>query len=186
MAQNARWEDYYRDEKDAAFLYRALAEVERDETRRNLFARLAAVEDRHVDRWAELFAEHDQAVPPHRVSHRARLLAWVARRTGPSAILPLILAEEGREVGAYLELARSTPHESMHAAAFGIAAESAEHARELAQILGREAEPWHATGAGGYLRSIVYGSRPISERGAAHRDHRWRGRCDRGRALDGS
>ena len=103
------------------------------------------------------FAEHDQAAPPHHPSRRARLLAWVARRAGPSAVLPLILAEEGREVAAYLELAQSTPHGSMHTAAFGIAAESAEHARELAQILGRETEPWHAAGAGGYLRSIVYG-----------------------------
>ena len=158
MAQNVRWEEYYRDEKDAVFLYRALAEVERDETRRNLFARLAAVEDRHVDRWVELFAEHDQAAPPYHPSRRARLLAWVARRAGPSAVLPLILAEEGREVAAYLELAQSTPHGSMHTAVFGIAAGSAEHARELAQILGRETEPWQvAAGAGGYLRSIVYG-----------------------------
>ena len=31
------------------------------------------------------------------------------------------------------------------------------HARELAKILGRETEPWHAAGAGGYLRVIVYG-----------------------------
>ena len=55
MAQNARWIEHYRDEKDAAFLYRALAEVESDERRRGLFTRLAAVEDRHVERWIELF-----------------------------------------------------------------------------------------------------------------------------------
>ena len=157
MAQNERWQEYYRDEQDAAFLYRALAEVERDDTRRNLFARMATVEDRHVDRWAELFAQHHQAVPTHHPSRRARLLAWVARRAGPSVVLPLVLVEEGREVAAYLALAESTPHEPMHTVVQGLAAESAEHARELAKILSRQTEPWHAAGAGGYLRVIVYG-----------------------------
>ena len=157
MARNERWQEYYRDEQDAAFLYRALAEMERDDTRRNLFARMATVEDRHVDRWAELFAQHHQAVPTHHPSRRARLLAWVARRAGPSVVLPLVLAEEGREVIAYLALAESTLHEPMYTAAQGLAAESAGHARELAKILGRETEPWHAAGAGGYLRVIVYG-----------------------------
>ena len=38
-----------------------------------------------------------------------------------------------------------------------IAAESAVHARELSEMLGREGEPWHVGGSGGYLRSVVYG-----------------------------
>ena len=37
------WDDHYRDERDAAFLYRALAAVERTSERRSLFERLAAV-----------------------------------------------------------------------------------------------------------------------------------------------
>ena len=31
------------------------------------------------------------------------------------------------------------------------------HARELSEVMGREGEPWHVGGAGGFLRSIVYG-----------------------------
>jgi len=31
------------------------------------------------------------------------------------------------------------------------------HARELSAVMGREGEPWHVGGSGGYLRSIVYG-----------------------------
>ena len=31
------------------------------------------------------------------------------------------------------------------------------HARELSEVMGREGEPWHVGGAGGYLRSVVYG-----------------------------
>lgn len=152
------WVEHYRDERNAAFLYRALAEAERDEERRGLFLRLAAVEDRHVERWEQVFRESGMDVPPHAPSHRARLLAWLARRLGPSAILPLVLAEEGREVQAYLALAQHSHHQrTLRQAAVSIAADSAEHARELATVLGRDAEPWHVSASGGYIRSIVYG-----------------------------
>jgi VIT1/CCC1 family predicted Fe2+/Mn2+ transporter len=68
-----------------------------------------------------------------------------------------MLAEEGREVQAYLGLARHATDRQMHAAAVDIAADSAMHARELSAVMGREGEPWHVGGSGGYLRSVVYG-----------------------------
>src|SRR3972149_6617974 len=87
MSADATWDEHYRDEKDAAFLYRALAAAEPDTTRRALFERLAVVEERHVARWRELFEEDGRALPPHRVSAKTRMLAWLARRFGPGAIL---------------------------------------------------------------------------------------------------
>lgn len=156
-AQPGVWEAHYRDEKDAAFLYRELAAVEPDTDRRALFARLAEVEDRHVARWTELFEESGQMVPRHTPSPRTRFLAWLARRFGPSFILPLVLAEEGREVETYLKLARRSSNRRTHEAAVKIATDSAVHARELANVLGRDGEPWHATIASGWLRSVVYG-----------------------------
>jgi len=152
------WVDHYRDEQDAAFLYRALAGAETDTDRRGLFLRLAAVEDRHVKRWEQIFLENRLNVPSHKPSGRTRLLAFLARRFGPSIILPLVLAEEGREVQAYLALAQgSGDRVPLRQAAVSIAAESAAHAQELAAVLGRQAEPWHASGSGGYVRSVVYG-----------------------------
>ena len=151
------WEAHYRDERDAAFLYRRLAASEPEPQRRELFLKLADVEDRHVAKWAELFEETHQPLPSFSPSAKARLLAWLARRFGSNAILPLIVAEEGREVQAYLGLARGESNRRTHAAAVEIAADSAEHARELATLVGREDEPWHTGGAGGYLRSVVYG-----------------------------
>jgi VIT1/CCC1 family predicted Fe2+/Mn2+ transporter len=152
------WVDHYRDEKDAAFLYRALADAETETERRELFLRLAAVEDRHVERWEHLFVENGRDVPSHTPSGRSRFLAWLARRFGPSFILPLVLAEEGREVEAYLALAQGSKQQRpLQQAAVSIAAESAAHAQELAKVLGRDAEPWHVSGSGGYVRSIVYG-----------------------------
>jgi predicted membrane protein (TIGR00267 family) len=151
------WEEHYRDERDAAFLYRRLAETEPDEGRRDLFSRLADVEDRHVSRWTELFRESGEPLPSFSPSIKTRGLAWIARRFGSGTILPLIVAEEGREVQAYLGLARGSVNRRAHDTAVEIAADSAEHARELATLLGREGEPWHSGGAGGYLRSVVYG-----------------------------
>ena len=68
-----------------------------------------------------------------------------------------MLAEEGREVQSYLGLARMSSDRAMHTAAVDIAADSAMHAQELSAIMGREGEPWHVGGSGGYLRSVVYG-----------------------------
>ena len=45
MPVEAAWTDYYRDEMDAAWLYRALAAVERNGQRRAIFENLAHVED---------------------------------------------------------------------------------------------------------------------------------------------
>jgi vacuolar iron transporter family protein len=69
----------------------------------------------------------------------------------------MMLAEEGREVQAYLGMARHASNRQTHQAAVDIASDSAVHARELAEVMGREGEPWHVGGSGGYLRSVVYG-----------------------------
>jgi VIT1/CCC1 family predicted Fe2+/Mn2+ transporter len=158
MAVEPSWTDHYRDEMDAAWLYRRLAAVEPDERRRSIFERLAHVEDAHAARWRELFASNQTPVPAHAPSFRTRALAWLGQRFGSSAILPFVVAEETREVGAYLRLAdRSTGQSGAHDAAVAIASESATHAKELAESIGRTGEPWHGARGGGYLRSVVYG-----------------------------
>src|SRR5262245_35883123 len=150
-------DEHYRDERDAAFLYRALAAIEPDTDRRSLFDRLAVVEDRHAQRWEELFREAGRDLPNYKTALRTRALAWAARRFGTGFILPLMLAEEGREVQAYLGLARHATSRQTHKAAVDIASDSAVHARELAEMMGRDGEPWHVGGSGGYLKSVVYG-----------------------------
>jgi VIT1/CCC1 family predicted Fe2+/Mn2+ transporter/rubrerythrin len=153
----ASWNHHYADERDAAWLYRRLSAAERDPHRRDLFEKLADVEDQHTARWADLFQHAGQALPVYSVSHRTRALAWIARTFGSASVLPLILREEGREVQAYLGLARQSSNHEMHQAAVDIANDSAVHARELSEVMGRDGEPWHLGGAGGMLRSIVYG-----------------------------
>lgn len=157
MAAEASWDDHYRDEMDAAWLYRRLASVESDPRRREIFTRLAGVEDAHAARWRDLFAQNGGRAPNHRPSIKPRLLAWLAARLGSSAVLPFVLAEETREVGAYLRLAARATQQTTHDAAVAIASESATHAKELSSAIGRTGEPWHGAPGGGYLRSVVYG-----------------------------
>ena len=157
MAIDPVWEEYYRDEMDAAWLYRALASHERDAARRSIFERLAVVEDEHVERWRSLFVANGGAVPTHSPSFQTRMLVWVGKRFGSSAVLPIIVRQESQEVGSYLRLARHSEHKSTQDTAMAIATESAEHAQNLSDSMGREGEPWHITTGAGYLRSVVYG-----------------------------
>src|SRR5881394_2198956 len=136
MPVEPAWGEYFRDEMDAAWLYRALARVESSPQRRAIFDNLAKVEDEHVERWRLLFHEHGGEVPSHRASMRSRMLATVARLCGSGAVLPLIIAEESREVGSYLRLARGAPDKTTHDTAVAIATESAEHAQHLSESIG--------------------------------------------------
>jgi len=81
----------------------------------------------------------------------------VARRLGSSVLLPMLLEEEGREVKGYLDLYRDAPESASGPTALRLAKESKEHAETLAQMGGGSSEPWHRTGAGGFLRNVVYG-----------------------------
>jgi VIT1/CCC1 family predicted Fe2+/Mn2+ transporter len=149
---------HWQDEADAAFLYRQLAGAEPDETKRDIYQRLAEVEDRHVAVWQGLLAEHGRSLGPHRPTGRTRLLAFLGNRFGPNFLLPMLLAEEGREVKAYLDMHRTTrTGVAGRDEALTLAKESAEHATTLNAIAGRSGEPWHRTGAGGFLRNVVYG-----------------------------
>jgi VIT1/CCC1 family predicted Fe2+/Mn2+ transporter len=70
----------------------------------------------------------------------------------------MLLAEEGREVKAYLDMHRTTGRGvAGRDEALLLAKESAEHATTLNGVAGRTGEPWHKTGAGGFLRNVVYG-----------------------------
>jgi predicted membrane protein (TIGR00267 family) len=149
---------HWQDEADAAYLYRILARAESDTRKKDIYARLAAVEDRHVEIWGDLLAKHGKVPGKFRPSGRARLLARLGSLFGPGFLLPMLLQEEGREVKTYLDMHRATPQGAPGGGeALTLARESAEHATELAGIAGKSGEPWHRTKSGGFLRNVVYG-----------------------------
>lgn len=151
------WKHHWQDEGDAAFLYRVLAETEAEEGRASIYRRLAGIEDRHVEAWRAVLSEHGVTMTEFRPSLRARALAWVGRRLGNKFLVPILLAEEGREMKGYLTEYRASPAGAAGKTTLRLAKESAEHAETLASLIGRTGEPWHRTESGGFLRNVVYG-----------------------------
>ncbi len=149
---------HWQDEADAAFLYRVLASLEPDLKKRDVYQRLAEVEDRHVAIWTKIINENGGQPGTFRPTGRTRLLKWLGQRFGPGFLLPMLLAEEGREVKSYLDLHRKTLKGTPGASeALVLARESKEHATAIAQLAGKKGEPWHQTESGGLLRNLVYG-----------------------------
>ena len=152
------FEHHWQDEADAAFLYDVLAGAEPDAHKRDLYRKLSAVEQKHVEIWGSLLRAHGREPSSFKPTARARILATLGRRIGPNFLLPMLLREEGREVKAYLAMHRATPGGvAGKGEALTLARESAEHATTLAGIAGRAGEPWHKAGSGGFLRNVVYG-----------------------------
>ena len=152
------FEHHWQDEADAAFLYRLLSEAEPDQSKKDLYRRLAEVEDKHVQIWERLLRENGRTPGTFSPTGRTRLLAGLGKIFGPSFLLPMLLREEGREVKGYLDMHRTTARGSAgNAESLQLAKESAEHAQTLNVIAGRTGEPWHRTESGGFLRNVVYG-----------------------------
>jgi len=152
------WLHHWQDEFDAAYLYLVLAGQESDPHRKDVYIKLAGVEERHTQMWEKLLAEHGHAVATQpRPSLNARLRAWFGRRFGPGYLLPLLLREEGQEVKGYMDLHKESRLDDAREVSLKLAKESAAHAETLADLAGRASEPWHKTGSGGFLRNVVYG-----------------------------
>ncbi|HXO84961.1 MAG TPA: VIT1/CCC1 transporter family protein [Gemmatimonadales bacterium] len=151
------WLHHWQDEADAAYLYLALAGQESDPHKKDVYIKLAGVEERHVQMWGKLLAEHGHNVEKPKPSTNARLRAWFGRRFGTRYLLPMLLREEGQEVKGYLNLHRESRQADAQQVSLQLAKESAAHAGTLADLAGKGAEPWHKTGSGGYLRNVVYG-----------------------------
>ncbi len=156
-AEIREWLHHWQDEADAAFLYLALAGQETDPHRKDVYIKLAGVEERHVQMWGKLLGEHGHTVAHALPSVNARLRAWFGRRFGTRYLLPMLLREEGQEVKGYLNLHKASRLPDAQAVSLQLAKESAAHAGTLADLTGTSSEPWHKTGSGGYLRNIVYG-----------------------------
>jgi len=151
------WLEHWQDEADAAYLYLVLADQEPDPKKKEVYRKLAGVEERHTQLWEQLLAKHGYAAAVRRPSLNARVRAWIGRRFGPRYLLPLLLREEGHEVKGYLDLHKEAQSEDARDVSLQLARESAAHAETLAALTGAGSEPWHRTGSGGFLRNVVYG-----------------------------
>src|SRR5438477_12032668 len=57
------WLHHWQDEFDAAYLYLVLAGQENDSKKKEIYIKLAGVEERHTQMWEKLLAEHGHPIP---------------------------------------------------------------------------------------------------------------------------
>jgi len=154
-----RYRENIQGEVDGAFLYRVLADMEDDPRLADVYLRLAATEEHHLHFWEEKIAAVGQPLPPRRVSRRARLIAWLGRRLGSSAILSVVAAEEDRGQFMYDDQPEATGtslpgDERSHARVLGVLSGSGgAQGPTIARLEGR-----HKSVGGNALRAAVLGA----------------------------
>src|SRR5712671_7476186 len=158
--EQRRFRDNLQGEVDGAAVYAALAEAEKDPNVASIYRRLAAVERAHAEFWRSRLDRATRTRTILTPSLRARGLSWLARRFGPSFVLPAIAAGEARDSSHY--------DTQPDAVAGGLSADERSHARiihaasaghrglagpALARLEGR-----HRSAAGNALRAAVLGA----------------------------
>ncbi|MCS6800823.1 MAG: VIT1/CCC1 family protein [Chloroflexota bacterium] len=97
-----RYRTNYLEEREAAALYRQLAEAEKDPNLASVYRQLAEMEDRHAAVWEARLRELGEPLPPPGMRWRARLIAWLAKRFGAGAVVPMLLTSEQDAGRSYL------------------------------------------------------------------------------------
>ncbi|MBV9583699.1 MAG: VIT1/CCC1 transporter family protein [Alphaproteobacteria bacterium] len=113
-------------EVDSAALYRALAQAEPDPRLKEVYGRLAAVEEGHAEFWRKQLDRIGAHAQRLGLGWRTRALAWLARRFGPQFVLPTVNTLEQRDVGQY--------DQQSEAVAGGLPAAERSHARIVQAI----------------------------------------------------
>jgi VIT1/CCC1 family predicted Fe2+/Mn2+ transporter len=91
----------WHEEKQSAWLYRALAKAEPEARMATLFNTLAVAADQQAIHWAAELAKLGKSEPAFIPEPRARLVAALARTLGPKRIKPALVAMKIRGLSAY-------------------------------------------------------------------------------------
>jgi VIT1/CCC1 family predicted Fe2+/Mn2+ transporter len=150
-ARQGQYREYLKSELEAAAVYSALADTEKDPGREEVFRKLVDAEMRHAARWAEKLGMDPAGLEPGIFSFKVRLVQWVARLIGTSRVVPVLLRGEAKEVKVYA----ADPE------ARDMALEERQHARTLRGLTktgaGAVWSPGGVRGSGGSLRAAVLG-----------------------------
>jgi len=157
----ARYRANLQGEVDSAAMYRAMADLEAQPQRAEVYRRLAAVEQIHSSFWRQRLA--DLGAPPcePRPTWRTRALILIAKRFGPGVVLPTLRTLEQIDRDQY-----DVQPESRNT---GMPAQERSHARVLSQLTGAVRTNWdgaaysrfegrHGAGGGNALRAAVLGA----------------------------
>ena len=150
-SSDERYRGYLKAELEAAAVYRAMAEIEKDSSRAAVFGRLVEAEMRHASRWAEKLGMDVAKLEPAGVDVKLRLFRLAARVLGTGRMVPWLVRGEVKELEAYA----SDPE------ARDLVVEERSHARVLKELTFRRepvdglTERRHLFGGGGSLRAAV-------------------------------
>lgn len=117
-----RYRQNFQGEIDAASTYRALADIEKQPHIREVFERMATMEEKHAEFWAGQLESAGMKVS-RRPSLRARTMVWMAKRFGVGFVLPTLTSTE--------QVASHTYDAQPEASGTGIVGEEQSHARVL-------------------------------------------------------
>ncbi len=151
------WKQRIQEEVDAAFLYKTLSEISRDEKKKSLYKKLSSIEEKHVELWLDHLKRNSVKITELKPSLKAKLLSSFSKKYGPSLLNRMMLMEESSEVKSYLNLYKNSDSNQTKDIALRLAKDSASHAQSLMSSSGEQSEPWHTAESGGLLRNIVYG-----------------------------
>ena len=83
-----RYRENLADEVSSAYLYRTLVDIEGATPLAEVYKRLAETEEAHANFWEDKLKQSGQIIPPRSPDWRSRTLGALARRFGPSFVLP--------------------------------------------------------------------------------------------------
>ncbi|MDE0975412.1 MAG: VIT1/CCC1 transporter family protein [Candidatus Nanopelagicales bacterium] len=155
---------YLEAERQAALLYRALAETITGD-RANALIELADIEDAHAEHWLEKLSENGVDIPaaPTELDPADQRLVNTARATGLNSVLGALEQNEGADAGTYDEepeaLDSMSEDEREHAKVFRsmILGAAIPTITSRVAAVPKGGEPWHRVDRSGSIRAAVFG-----------------------------
>lgn len=135
----SNFESWY-EEKQSAYLYRHIVEVEPRERYRELFHKLAQAADEQAELWAAKLRESGDDIPLYEPTVRARLVSRLVRCFGPRTVRPVLSAMKVRGLSVYSG--------SLAAAALG---------HRMPESVAEIGDRHKGVESGGNLRAAVFG-----------------------------
>jgi len=151
------WKRRLQEEVDAAYLYQTLVDLVKDEKKKDLYKKLASIEEKHINVWLEHLKKNGIPTDELKPTLKAKLIRYFSNKYGHSFLSKMMLREESSEVKSYLSLYKNSHSTQTKDIALKLARDSASHAKSLMISGGEQSEPWHTAESGGLLRNIVYG-----------------------------
>lgn len=147
-----RYREYMVAELEAVAMYSALAEVEADPARAEIFRKLVDAELRHAGRWAKKLGIDPALLDNGNLGVKGRFLKLGARIFGTRRVLPILLRLEAKETAIY----------SADPEAMDLVPEERRHSRTLRQMSVPYSQnaprtPSKSVGGSGSLRAGVLG-----------------------------